>query len=189
MKFLPVLLVALCVVFAEATPQCPNIIKRSQWATVPPRDVNYLIVPIPFAVIHHTVTPECNTKPKCLARVESIRAYHMDSLGWHDIGYSFIVGGDGNVYEGAGWNREGAHTYGYNKKSIGIAFIGNFENKKASQLMLNTAHQLIQCGKGLGVLRDDVRVIGARQVRATLSPGAELYGQIQDWPEWSANTS
>jgi len=42
---------------------------------------------------------------------------------------SFLIGGDGNVYEGCGWTREGAHTYGYNKKSVGIAFIGNFERK------------------------------------------------------------
>lgn len=42
--------------------------------------------------------------------------------------YSFIIGGDGNIYEGAGWHKEGAHTYGYNKKSIGIAFIGDFRS-------------------------------------------------------------
>lgn len=33
------------------------------------------------------------------------------------------------MYEGCGWTREGAHTYGYNKKSVGIGFIGNFESK------------------------------------------------------------
>ena len=41
----------------------------------------------------------------------------------------FLIGGDGNVYEGVGWMKEGAHTYGYNKKSVGLAFIGNFQGK------------------------------------------------------------
>jgi len=29
---------------------------------------------------------------------------------WMDLGYSFLVGGDGKVYEGRGWNHQGAHT-------------------------------------------------------------------------------
>jgi hypothetical protein len=29
-----------------------------------------------------------------------------------DIGYSFLIGGDGNVYEGRGWDRVGSHTIG-----------------------------------------------------------------------------
>jgi hypothetical protein len=41
----------------------------------------------------------------------------------------FLVGGDGNVYEGRGWHQVGAHTYGFNKRSIGIAMIGEFSGK------------------------------------------------------------
>lgn len=43
--------------------------------------------------------------------------------------FSFIIGGDGNVYQGAGWHRQGAHTRGYDNVSMGIAFIGNFHSK------------------------------------------------------------
>ena len=50
----------------------------------------------------------------------------MDSNGWSDIGYSFLVGGDGNVYEGRGFNIQGAHTSGYNSVGYGVCFIGNF---------------------------------------------------------------
>ncbi|OAD56667.1 Peptidoglycan-recognition protein 1 [Eufriesea mexicana] len=52
--------------------------------------------------------------------------------------------------------------------------------------MVDAAHKLIQCGKSLGMLRENVRVIGARQVQPMLSPGNELYKQIQNWPEWVA---
>ncbi|KAG7187999.1 hypothetical protein KM043_013955 [Ampulex compressa] len=134
---------------ADENVACPEVVTRNQWGGASATDINYLIVPIPYVVIHHTVTPECNTQSQCASRVESIRSYHMDTLGWHDIGYSFIIGGDGRVYEGCGWTREGAHTYGYNKKAVGIAFIGNFQDKKASENMLNAAHQLILCGKSM----------------------------------------
>ncbi|XP_077264682.1 peptidoglycan recognition protein S3 isoform X2 [Temnothorax americanus] len=187
MRICVVLLLALPASFAEpAQVNCPNIINRSQWTTVPATHVNYLIVPIPYVTIHHTVTPECNSRETCSSRVNNIREYHMDVYEWDDIGYSFLIGGDGNVYEGCGWTHEGAHTYGYNKKSVGIAFIGNFEHKNASQIMLNAAHQLINCGKSQGTLRNDVRVLGARQVIQTVSPGKDLYVQIQSWPEWSS---
>lgn len=42
------------------------------------------------------------------------------------LSYSFAIGGDGNIYEGRGWNRTGAHAKGWNSKSIGIVFIGDF---------------------------------------------------------------
>ena len=40
--------------------------------------------------------------------------------------YSFLVGEDGSVYEGRGWDRVGAHTLNYNSRSIGISILGNF---------------------------------------------------------------
>lgn len=42
-------------------------------------------------------------------------------LDWIDIGYNFIVGEDGNVYEGRGWGINGAHSGKnfYNKNSLG----------------------------------------------------------------------
>lgn len=48
---------------------------------------------------------------------------------YHVICFRFLVGGDGNVYEGRGWNKTGAHSPGYNDISIGICLIGNFMGK------------------------------------------------------------
>jgi N-acetylmuramoyl-L-alanine amidase len=36
-----------------------------------------------------------------------------------DIGYNFLIGEDGNVYEGRGWDEVGDHTFGYNFASLG----------------------------------------------------------------------
>ncbi|XP_017891749.1 peptidoglycan recognition protein-like, partial [Ceratina calcarata] len=80
-----------------------------------------------------------------------------------------------------------AHTYRYNKKSIGIAFLGNYQTVNASDAMVNVAHKLILCGKAQGILKEDVRVLGGRQLISSLSPGAKLYDQIRNWQEWSSS--
>jgi N-acetylmuramoyl-L-alanine amidase len=73
-------------IFAEN--KCPKIIGRNQWTSISAGEVNYLIIPIPYVVIHHTVTPECNSRQECISRVDNIRSFHMDELNWDDIGYS-----------------------------------------------------------------------------------------------------
>jgi N-acetylmuramoyl-L-alanine amidase len=49
----------------------------------------------------------------------------MDKKNFSDIGYNFLVGGDGETYEGRGWDMQGAFAKEFNNRSLGIAFIGN----------------------------------------------------------------
>lgn len=56
----------------------------------------------------------------------------MDVREWDDIGYNFLIGEDGNVYEGRGWGVKGAHFPAYNPRSLGICFIGSFDSKSQS---------------------------------------------------------
>ncbi|MES1923634.1 hypothetical protein MHBO_005248, partial [Bonamia ostreae] len=51
--------------------------------------------------------------------------------------YSFLIGNDGNIYEGRGWNRVGAHTLDFNKVSLAASFIGNFTKQLPSAAALN----------------------------------------------------
>ena len=55
---------------------------------------------------------------------------------WYDIGYSFLVGGDGRIYEGRGWGKVGAYTKCYNQVSYAVSFIGNYVNKMPSECMI-----------------------------------------------------
>jgi N-acetylmuramoyl-L-alanine amidase len=44
--------------------------------------------------------------------------------------FSFLIGGDGEIFEGRGWSKVGAHAPNYNDKSIGICLIGSFMGTK-----------------------------------------------------------
>ena len=55
---------------------------------------------------------------------------------------SFLIGGDGHVYEGRGWNVQGAHTQGFNTKGYGVCFIGNFMEKNPTQAAVDAFHSL-----------------------------------------------
>ncbi|XP_043283339.1 peptidoglycan-recognition protein 2-like [Venturia canescens] len=171
-------------IFAENNGNCPNVLNRSAWGGQQSKGVSYLIVPLQYVTIHHTVTPNCLTFNSCSERVRNIQSYQMDELHWDDIGFSFLIGGDGNIYEGVGWAKEGAHTYGWNKKSAGIAFIGNFQETEPPRQMMEAARKLIDCGKSGEFLKNDVKILGARQLVSTLSPGDKLYEKIQHWSDW-----
>ena len=69
--------------------------------------------------------------------------WHMDNNGWRDIGYSFVIGGDGNVYEGAGWNKLGTHTKGLNSRGYGISFIGDFMRRNPTARAQQAFHDLV----------------------------------------------
>jgi len=61
----------------------------------------------------------CYNDNDCKLRVQSIQRSHQTANGWADIGYHFLVGENGKVYEGRGWNREAAHSPGFNTGSFG----------------------------------------------------------------------
>lgn len=113
-----------------------------------------------------------------------MQTFHMNTNGWDDIGYNFIVGGDGLVYEGRGY-KVGAHTKNFNRGSLFIAFIGDFTSVKAPEKQLEAAQRLISNGLTMNLIHPDYVVYGQRQIRNINSPGLMLYRQIMLWNHWS----
>lgn len=109
----------------------------------------------------------------------------MESRNWDDIGYNFLVGGDGNVYEGRGWDKQGAHTKGFNVDSICIAFIGTFNSILPPPRQIETAKLLIETGVMEKNVREDYKLYGHRQLAPFESPGAVLFENIKTWPHWA----
>ena len=66
------------------------------------------------------------------------------SQGYDDIGYSFLIGGDGAIYEGRGWGKKGSHTYCYNQWGYGIAFIGRYFTTEPDDIMKDAYETFVQ---------------------------------------------
>lgn len=109
----------------------------------------------------------------------------MKSREFADIGYNFLVGGDGAVYVGRDWDIQGQHTKNYNRNSICIAFIGTFSKNVPTKRQLCAAQDLIEDGVKLKKLKPDYNLYGHRQLTPTESPGVALYEIIKKWSRWT----
>ncbi|MBK8668457.1 MAG: N-acetylmuramoyl-L-alanine amidase [Saprospiraceae bacterium] len=60
--------------------------------------------------------------------VASIFDFHVNTNGWQDIGYNWLIDPNGVLYEGRGGgeNVRGAHMCGYNNNTLGVCVMGNF---------------------------------------------------------------
>ncbi|CAD6996300.1 unnamed protein product [Ceratitis capitata] len=162
-----------------------RLITRAEWAARIPTSISNFTGPAPYVILHHSYQPGvCRTLDACKAAMRSMQNYHMDGHGWTDIGYSFAVGGDGNVYEGRGYEVVGAHAPNYNSRSIGLLLIGNFMDELPPAPMLDVAQDFIKYSVESGHLRKDYILHGHRQVRSTECPGNALYAEITMWPHW-----
>ncbi|XP_017785945.1 PREDICTED: peptidoglycan-recognition protein SB1-like [Nicrophorus vespilloides] len=176
----------LCVVsFAE----CFNVITRSEWGARAPRwaPTPLSVNPASHVIIHHGDSNPCTTRDKCTAKVKIYQADHINNRRWSDIGYNFVVGEDGNVYEGRGWGKQGSHAAPYNEKSIGISVIGRFDDISPNSAALNAVKELIAYGVANGKIQSNYKLVGHRQVKGTKCPGQAFYNIIKTWPNYAAN--
>ncbi|CAN7937003.1 unnamed protein product, partial [Ixodes hexagonus] len=152
-------------------------VTRDQWGANPSKNVEYHNVPngVAYVFYHHTEGDECFSFSTCAAIIRMWQRFHQFYRGWDDISYSFLIGGDGRVYEGRGWDRIGAHTLGYNNQSLAFAFIGDFSNHIPNRRMLIAAQRLIGCGIALGKIRPDYTLHGHRDANCRQCPGDAFY--------------
>ncbi|XP_064640049.1 peptidoglycan recognition protein 1-like [Lineus longissimus] len=164
-------------------------VTRQGWHARPPKSTSPLNTPVGMVFIHHSAMMRCSDVNTCAAQVRAIQNFHMDVRGWDDIGYSFLVGEDGNVYEGRGWDRIGAHTYGYNDVAIGICVMGDFTTVTPNTQALDAVKNLIACGVRDSKVTTDYKLYGHRDSKKshTECPGQAFYDLIRGWPHYDTH--
>lgn len=138
--------------------------------------------PTNYVIISHTASDFCESFSECSKLVRSFQEYHVGTLNSPDIGYNFLIGGDGNVYVGRGWDVRNFHR----DDSIGISFIGNYIYDKLNPMMIAATQNLILHGVRLGKLSKDYKLICHNQTSATQSPGKNVYSVVKQWPHFAA---
>ncbi|WP_371497369.1 peptidoglycan recognition protein [Kitasatospora sp. NBC_00374] len=186
----------------------PGIVTRSGWgADESVREPGFVYTdPVKAVFVHHTDTANNYSCSDSAAIIRSIYLYHVQSNGWRDIGYNFLVDRCGTIFEGrAGGVIEpvlGAHTLGFNTASSGVAAIGSFGTASAPQAQQDGIVKIAAWKLGLtdqdaagsttlvsasdgsrykkGTSVSFKTISGHRDAFATECPGGTLYSRLGD---------
>lgn len=105
-----------------------GIVGEKTWSIIVPNESSLQVSrrSINRIIVHCTATPEGRVET-----VESVRRMHK-AKGWADIGYHYLIGLNGERWNGRNVNLVGAHCEGYNANSIGVCYVGGCDkNMKA----------------------------------------------------------
>jgi hypothetical protein len=197
---------------ADAAVDAPPILPRSAWGadeslrfdgggheTWPAE-----FYPMQVAIVHHTAGR--NNDPNPAATIRAIYWSKSISRGYGDIGYNFLIDEAGHIFEGrysrdyapgephtgedlAGNVVRGVHAQSHNIGTVGIALLGNFQDRQptdAARIALERLlawklerHGLNPLGRTQytnPALSEQLNVIsGHRNVYATACPGNTFY--------------
>ncbi|MEV6058020.1 peptidoglycan recognition protein [Streptomyces sp. NPDC052107] len=120
----------------------PPITSRADWGadeSLSPDPSEYN-ADVKAVFVHHTDGANDYSCADSASIVRGIYAYHTQVNGWNDIGYNFLVDKCGTIFEGRKGGVDlpvlGAHTYGWNRESTGIAVLGEYTSTSASDAAL-----------------------------------------------------
>jgi N-acetylmuramoyl-L-alanine amidase len=168
------------------------MIARSTWGGPSLPIGSQMKGPATSVTVHHPYphsAPAGASIAQEIAHVKAIHKFHASK--WAGIGYSFIITQNGNVYEGRGWGRVGAHagTTAGNQTSYGIAFLIDGTKESPSHLAMAAFAALRREGVRAGHLTADHSVklhrdwkpdtdcpgnVLARAVKGATAPGRTL---------------
>ncbi|GAT82858.1 hypothetical protein STXM2123_3560 [Streptomyces sp. F-3] len=135
-------------------PRPPIVTRRGWGADESLRNGGFVYSATVKAVfVHHTSSGNNYSCAQAPSLIRSIYRYHVQSMGWRDIGYNFLVDKCGTIYEGraGGVARAvlGAHTAGFNTNSAGIAVLGTHDTSEPPPAAVTAVAQLAAWKLGL----------------------------------------
>ena len=182
--------------FAAGDAPRPTICNRACWDARAPSGGISTMGSLTRAIVHHSAGNEWNTGglSDSKADVRAIQNFQMNSNGWSDVGYHYLIDKFGNIFEGrAGSNTglpRGAHDAD-NTNSFGFCCMGYFHpsvNNVPSAALLDGLYDIIAWrmpsswtpygspGGSYGELGNTIgRVDAHRRVKSTACPGDGLY--------------
>lgn len=194
-------------ILTELHPESFSVVKKIRY-----ENGKKLIWPLKYSnivdriVVHHTAETLEQANSDGASVMRSIYAYHARTRGWGDIGYQYIIGKDGTIYEWRiGWDYiEWAHAYANNLWTVWVSLMGNFESETVSRSQMTSLENLLValakkyginvledttgfrvCGKGASSdciieTRYVKRLHGHRDVWYTSCPGKNLYSELDE---------
>lgn len=129
-------------------------------------------------ILHHSLTQDSST-----VSWGAIRDFHTLTLRWNDIGYHFGIEnlrGQTEILMGRMPYVQGAHCKGYNRNSIGICFVGNYDLEPVPEEHWKCGLRLV---KYLQSVYSITTILGHRE----LNPAKSCPGKLFDLTKFRAD--
>jgi hypothetical protein len=131
-----------------------KFVPRGQWGARPPLPEKLTNADDPYKTItlHHTgrfhQTPQ-SVQSLHLGSENALRSA-ANKVGFNfetypeygDVGYNYMVGKDGAIYQGRSTAVQGAHVLGHNRGNVGVAALGDYSNKPLTPAQLASIRAL-----------------------------------------------
>ncbi|MEW2130510.1 N-acetylmuramoyl-L-alanine amidase [Streptomyces sp. NPDC005435] len=165
----------------------PPIVPRSGWnadESISPEAPAYIDGKIKAVVVHHTASTNDYTCAEAPSIINAIYTYDVTGLGWKDLGYNFVVDKCGTIYEGRKGGVDlpvvGAHAYGFNSQTTGIAVLGTYVDSPPPLAAMTSVARLAAWKLGQYGVQPDATVTlttalaGQNLAGRTWEPGEEM---------------
>jgi hypothetical protein len=158
-----------------------QMVSRREWGSMPMRSNYDMMDRIDKITVHHT-----GEIPGMIGRpdpelMQAMQRFHQETKGWADIGYHYLVGVDGRVYEGRPPSAQGAHVGGArNRHNLGISVIGDFQQHRPAAQQVATLQQLLLTMQGRYAV-PSTQVFGHRELGPTVCPGDHLFAWLKGY--------
>ena len=135
-------------------------------------------------IIHCSATRALWMSGNTLAeQAQEIRRWHVQENGWSDIGYHGLFGRLGDYAEGRSLERDGAHTLGHNRDTLGLCLIGGHGSSETDapedHYTPEQLHALASFLQNVREVHPDVPIHGHNEFAAKACPGFS----VPDWLE------
>src|SRR5688572_7400522 len=91
-------------------------------------------------VIHHSVVYINDD----ITTMHDVQRLHQQDRRWADIGYHYLIGKEGTVYEGRPIDVRGVHVGGHNMGTLGICLLGNFMETVPTTIQLENTYAMVK---------------------------------------------
>jgi hypothetical protein len=184
--------------FSDCNCLQPDFVSRSIWGGSFGLNENIYKPPASYTnvthlIVHHSAGT--NTSTNWPGVVASIFDFHVNTNGWQDIGYNWLIDPNGVIYEGRGVgdNVRGAHMCGYNSNTMGVCILGTYTSVSPSQNSIEAIKNLLSWKS----CKEEIDPVGSGQINSysgfmknisghkdgcapnyTECPGVVLYSQL-----------
>ncbi|TGN74478.1 N-acetylmuramoyl-L-alanine amidase [Streptomyces bauhiniae] len=165
----------------------PPITPRSGWKadeSISPEAPTYIDGKIKAVVVHHTASTNDYSCAEAPSIINAVYTYDVTGLGWKDLGYNFVVDKCGTIYEGRKGGVDlpvvGAHAYGFNSQTTGIAVLGTYVDSPPPMAAMASVARLAAWKLGQYGVQPDATVTlttalsGQNLAGRTWEPGEEM---------------